>query len=636
MRRFVSFFLWGSAFVFFTIQALASENTLIRISLFQGTWGEGQAGFKEVVILSESSIPQLASLKSMIDDPEYELKAGIIDMLMDVLNLPEIDDVFSFAKFWNGIDPIPDERFLADRVGFRFVLNPRRISPQTLEMHIAVFRSRLDQIQLEEKTETQLIQTLLGDRHMGKFLDLTFNIDMDIPTIIGIPQQDQSAYFLMIGLTEATPDLTGEIPEDRELSDRTVKVETLKTVQELQPVYPVELREEGVEGTVGLQINIDEEGFVRKVNVTESLHPYLDYTTAQAIWQGKFDPVLHEGEPVPAVLDIKVRFSLETWNRREEKREDKERLETKEKASFQAKLQKILDKCAEYCQMLADSALNFVCMESIKETRYQFSNLRWFKLLTFHVPDRSPTRFRQIPMITRDKTIRNKYLSDYQLVKKGDETDERRLLLKENKEKLEDSKKIPDMERFTVLLPHVTAIKLLGKKQQHLFAYQLLKDDKIYGRNAFVIEAKPKPRQEGSIESAKIWVDKETYQIPRSETRGVPIEGYEDVLKDCVELNVTPQFVTTHDFSVEKNGIRFPNRTTILVKYAQNSRIWRGKRSKIKAALVYDNYRFFTVETKHKIIKKMPNFFFFNQSKSKIILKHSLKISPCVIRHFFD
>lgn len=635
MRKLIRLFLWISAFVFLTIPLSAQENTLIRVSLFQGTWGEAQSGFKEVVILSESSIPQLASLKSLINEPEYELKSGIIDMLMDVLNLPEIDDVFAFSKFWNGKDPIPDERFLADRVGFRFVLNPRRISPQTLEMHLAVFRSRLDQLQLEEMTETQLIQTLLGDRHMGKFLDLTFNIDMDIPTIIGIPQQDQSAYFLMIGLTEAAQDLTGEIPEDRELSDLAVKVETLKTVQELQPVYPVELREEGVEGTVRLQISIDGEGFVRKVKVTESLHPYLDYTAAQAIWQGKFDPVLHDGKPAPAVLDIKVHFTLETWKRREEKREDEEKLETEEEAHSWTELQKILDKCAEYCQMLANSALNFVCMESIKETRYQFSNLRWFKLLTFHVPDRSPTRFRQIPMITRDKTLRNKYLSDYQLVKKGEEVDERRLLLKENKEKMEDSKKILDMERFTVLLPHVTAIKLLGKKQQHLFAYRLLKDDKINGRNAYVIEARPRPRHEGSIKSARIWVDKKTYQILRSETRGVPIEGYEDVLKDCVELNVTPQFVTTHDYGVEKKGIRFPSRTTILVKYTQNNRIWRGKRSKIKADLVYYNYRFFMVETDYKIIKKMFETFF-NQNKNKIILKNSIQISPCVIRHFFD
>lgn len=41
--------------------------------------------------------------------------------------------------------------------------------------------------------------------------------------------------------------------------------------------------------------------------------------------------------------------------------------------------------------------------------------------------------------------------------------------------------------------------------------------------------------------------DKETFQILRNENRGIPIEGYVDGLKDCVELNVTFQFVMTFE-----------------------------------------------------------------------------------------
>lgn len=634
MRKLVSFLLGISAFIFLPIQLSASQDILIRASLFQGTWGENQAGFKEVVILSESSAPQLSVLKFIINEPEYELKADVIDALMDVLNLSEIDDVFSFSKVWNGIDPIPEEKFLADRVGFRIILKPKKISPQSLEMHVAVFRSQLDKLQLDEMTETQLIQTLLGDRHMGKFLDLTFNLEMGNPMVIGIPQKERSIYLLMIGLTEATPDLEGEPPEEKEVEDRVVKVETLKCIQDIHPVYPVELREEGVEGTVELKITVDEEGFVGNVKVIKSLHPYLDYTASRTLWQVKFEPVLHEGKAVPAVLDIKVNFSREIWNRREEMGGDEEKVQTEDRRSSQAELGKILERCADYCQRLAGSALDFVCMESIRETRYQFSGLRWYGLLTFRHPDRSTTSYRRVPMITREKTIRNNYLNDYQLVKKGDEIDERRLLLEENKKKLEDSKKILDLKQFTALLPHVATVKILGQNNQHLFTFRLLKNDRVYGRSAYVIGARPKSRYEGSIESAKIWIDKDTFQILKNEVIGVPIEGYEDVLKDCVELNVTPQFVTTYDFRIEKNGIRFPSRTAILVKYFQNNKIWRGARYKIKADLKYDDYRFFTVETEHEIIKKLLDTFPLNQTKGKIIFTNSIRLSPCVLRYF--
>lgn len=73
--------------------------------------------------------------------------------------------------------------------------------------------------------------------------------------------------------------------------------------------------------------------------------------------------------------------------------------------------------------------------------------------------------------------------------------------------------------------------------------------EKVHGKKAFVIEAVPRSGDADGVRSVKIWIDKESFQILKSEIEGIPLEGYEDVLKDSVLLNIEPLFLTTHEYS---------------------------------------------------------------------------------------
>jgi len=82
----------------------AAEDIIIQVRFFQGKWMEDQPGLKQVEILSTSSHPGMSSLKVLAGGPESEMKAAAIDALLDIMDLRTVDDLFSFAKTWNGKD----------------------------------------------------------------------------------------------------------------------------------------------------------------------------------------------------------------------------------------------------------------------------------------------------------------------------------------------------------------------------------------------------------------------------------------------------------------------------------------------------------------------------------------------------
>jgi hypothetical protein len=144
-------------------------------------------------------------------------------------------------------------------------------------------------------------------------------------------------------------------------------------------------------------------------------------------------------------------------------------------------------------------------------------------------------------------------------------------------------------------------LRVLAGDRQPRFNYRIIDEEKIRGKKVHVIEAVPKSGNEDGIWSARIWVDKESYQILKCEIEGVPIDGYEDVLNDCAILNIKPIFLTTHEYGIEKSGVMFPSRSKVHAAYPGID--FRGPIEKMGIDLAYDKYKFFMVETKPKIIK---------------------------------
>ena len=83
-----------------------------------------------------------------------------------------------------------------------------------------------------------------------------------------------------------------------------------KKVQHVDPVYPPEAREAGIQGIVILEIVIDAEGRVTDGKVLRSI-PALDAAALAAVRQWRFEPTLLNGQPVAIIMSVTVNFSLE-------------------------------------------------------------------------------------------------------------------------------------------------------------------------------------------------------------------------------------------------------------------------------------------------------------------------------------
>lgn len=76
--------------------------------------------------------------------------------------------------------------------------------------------------------------------------------------------------------------------------------------------YPVEARRAGIEGVVGLVVLVGQDGKVLEVAVVEqSKHQQLDAAAWQLYKDARFvPPPMLDGQPVPAILHVRVNFDL--------------------------------------------------------------------------------------------------------------------------------------------------------------------------------------------------------------------------------------------------------------------------------------------------------------------------------------
>jgi TonB family protein len=593
-------------FVFLGNCLFGGEKYDVRVRLFQGNRTPDQAILKDEVVLSASTTPQIASLKLKVNGPVETLTTAAIAALLDVMDLRSVDDLLQFTKKWTGKETSFKNPVMSKRAAFWFKISLNKLSNQTVSLGVIVHRSKTALLSTpatpDEKFNDELAKALKSSENAGlmmKILDRKLVFEIGEPVIVGIPVEG-GVYFMMILVS----------PEDTP-TDKEVLIKNPAPVHQVIPAYPEELRDKGVEGQVALQVAIDAEGIVQAVRVTKPLHPYLDNAAVQALRQWRYEPVIKEGKPISVVITVTVDFNEEAWLQ-EEERLMKEKAGTSEiKPGDQERLRKILDECSAYCQKLADAALDFICEETIKDDYYDFNLKDVHKAEVDYVivrPGATGVQMKESSLYDPKRTERNKYVCDYQLIKKGGEIKERRLLLEENGQKIRDQKRSLEISRFAVLRPFFNPVKIFGHDRQRLFDYRIVDEERTNGRKSYVIEALPKLGDAGGIEYAKLWVDQKTFQVLKSEFRGIPLEGYEDVLKDSVALNIKPDFEITHLYEVDKKGVLFPAHSKILVMYPLFDPTdfhdpLRGNRLKLSTDVAYKNYKFFTVETEEKIIK---------------------------------
>jgi TonB family protein len=95
------------------------------------------------------------------------------------------------------------------------------------------------------------------------------------------------------------------------LKDKPVgKYEKPKLIKRVDPIYPKELRKQGIQGIVILEVTTDIYGVPKKVEVLKSENSLLNQSAIDAVKQWVYEPDVKEGKPVPGVFTVTVRYKL--------------------------------------------------------------------------------------------------------------------------------------------------------------------------------------------------------------------------------------------------------------------------------------------------------------------------------------
>jgi len=252
-------------------------------------------------------------------------------------------------------------------------------------------------------------------------------------------------------------------------------------------------------------------------------------------------------------------------------------------------LEKILEKCAEYCERLDNIALYFVCEEKITEVINNSPSSR----LTSTGAGITRMQLNASGRVSSPHE-RNIYVYDYQLKRFGGVIDEQRILLKQKGISTYIKNALLKTKRFFHKYIIFGPIGLLGRKQQEKYEYTKLKDVKYKGNQAVILEATPKFPEAFDALYGKIWIGKEDFSILKIEWNPKSMGNYEGIEQTAKEFKAKPKIVFVSEFGFEKNKIRFPNKYYVEEIYIFS----RGQRFTLsKTTVIYDNYKFFTVET---------------------------------------
>jgi protein TonB len=83
-----------------------------------------------------------------------------------------------------------------------------------------------------------------------------------------------------------------------------------RPVHQAQPIYPRELRQRKVEGTVYVVFVVDTDGRVLRPEVEGSPDAAFDSAAIDAVRRWRFEPAVVRGEKVKAKMRVPIRFSL--------------------------------------------------------------------------------------------------------------------------------------------------------------------------------------------------------------------------------------------------------------------------------------------------------------------------------------
>ncbi len=125
----------------------------------------------------------------------------------------------------------------------------------------------------------------------------------------------------------------------------------------------------------------------------------------------------------------------------------------------------------------------------------------------------------------------------------------------------------------------------------------------INGEPATIIQADPKEVRLDNYSFGRIWINK-NFQIVRVEWEPASIQNFEDEILISRLGPFQKKVVWIAEYTVEKNGVRFPSRQFVQEIFFWNSPDgFQQKAVKRETRFEYTEYKFFIVETDIKFRK---------------------------------
>ena len=264
-----------------------------------------------------------------------------------------------------------------------------------------------------------------------------------------------------------------------------------------------------------------------------------------------------------------------------------------QEAASDRRLARILARTKDYCRRLENAALDFVCIEDIKEEFFHLPGIEVDTVEPGHTP-RWPFSYR----IPRKGFVRT-FIHDYQLIRKDGQRVETRTLIKENG--IPRNEKNAQLTTMSVRVENALfgPVGLLSEARQAAFEYRLAGEKKVEGRKALLVDAIPKPEFPGVHCNGRIWILEGDASIVKIEWEQTSVGNYRAIRETAERLKAEPSLVSATEYDVLKNGIRFPSRDTTEESYLMKK---NKKFVRSKSTILYRDYRFFSVETDVRVL----------------------------------
>lgn len=248
------------------------------------------------------------------------------------------------------------------------------------------------------------------------------------------------------------------------------------------------------------------------------------------------------------------------------------------------RLARILERTRDYCLKLERAALDFICIEKIEEK-------------TFADPEIQPDTGLGYPTQNTGRFYINNYVYDYQFVRKVGQKTESRILIEENgRKKMEEDAQL-STRAIRVENALFGPIGLLGAQWQAHHDYRIVGEESQNGKTVVVIEASPKPSLDRPHCFGRIWVREEDASIVKIAWEQTSVGNFSMIQATAQALKAEPHLTSITEYGVIKNGIRFPSQDTTEEAYLLKD---GTKYVKSKTTILYEKYKFFTVETEIK------------------------------------